>query len=199
MGNYAMSIAAFDAHGVEPVDSFLFVTNADGVSMDQARAALSSALADYPTAHLLTTDEFTQSRAAVIDQMLNLIYALLALAVLIALFGIANTLGLSVHERTRELGLLRAVGMARSQVRATVRWESVIIALLGTVTGLVIGLGFAWALMQTLADQGFDVLSVPVRQLAAIVALAAVAGVAAALLPARTAARVPVLDALRTN
>jgi len=74
-------------------------------------------------------------------------------------------------ERTRELGLLRAVGMARSQVRATVRWESVIIALLGTVTGLVIGLGFAWALMQTLADQGFDVLSVPVLQLGAIVAL----------------------------
>ena len=199
MGRYAMSIAAFDAHGVEPVDSFLFVSNADGVSMDQARAALSSALADYPTAHLLTTDEFTQSRASVINQMLNLIYALLALAVLIALFGIANTLGLSVYERTRELGLLRAVGMARSQVRATVRWESVIIALLGTVLGLVIGLGFAWALVDTLASQGFEVLSVPVAQLAAIVALAAVSGVAAALLPARTAARVPVLEALRTS
>ncbi len=199
MGRYAMSIAAFDAHGVEPVDSFLFVTNADGVSMDQARAALSSALADYPTAHLLTTDEFTHSRASVINQMLNLIYALLALAVLIALFGIANTLGLSVYERTRELGLLRAVGMARGQVRATVRWESVIIALLGTVLGLVIGLGFAWALVDTLASQGFEVLSVPYAQLAAIVALAAVAGVAAALLPARTAARVPVLEALRTS
>lgn len=199
MGPYTTSLAAFDANGVERVDSFLFMTNADGVSMDEARVAIESALADYPTAELFTTDEFAESRAAVIGQMLNLIYALLVLAVLIALFGIANTLALSVHERTRELGLLRAVGMARSQVRATVRWESVIIALLGTALGLVIGLGFAWALVDTLAAQGFEVLSVPVAQLAVITALAALAGVVVALLPARTAARVPVLEALRTS
>ena len=199
MGPYTMSLAAFDANGVERVDSFLFMTNADGVSMDEARVAIESALADYPTAELFTTDEFAESRAAVIGQMLNLIYALLVLAVLIALFGIANTLALSVHERTRELGLLRAVGMARSQVRATVRWESVIIALLGTALGLVIGLAFAWALVDTLAAQGFEVLSVPVAQLAVITALAALAGVVVALLPARTAARVPVLEALRTS
>ncbi|HMQ25843.1 MAG TPA: FtsX-like permease family protein, partial [Acidimicrobiales bacterium] len=199
MGPYTMSLAAFDANGVERVDSFLFMTNADGVSMDEARVAIESALADYPTAELFTTDEFAESRAAVIGQMLNLIYALLVLAVLIALFGIANTLALSVHERTRELGLLRAVGMARSQVRATVRWESVIIALLGTALGLVIGLGFAWALVDTLAAQGFEVLSVPVAQLAVITALAALAGVVVAILPARTAARVPVLEALQAT
>ncbi len=199
MGPYTMSLAAFDANGVEPVDSFLFMANADGVSMDEARAAIESALTDYPTAELFTTDEFAESRAAVIGQMLNLIYALLVLAVLIALFGIANTLALSVHERTRELGLLRAVGMARSQVRATVRWESVIIALLGTALGLVIGLAFAWALVDTLAAQGFEVLSVPVAPLAVIAALAALAGVVVALLPARRAARVPVLEALQAT
>ena len=199
MGPYTMSLAAFDANAVERVDSFLFMTNADGVSMDEARAAIESALREYPTAELFTTDEFAESRAAVIGQMLNLIYALLVLAVLIALFGVANTLALSVHERTRELGLLRAVGMARSQVRAMVRWESVIIALLGTVLGLVIGLGFAWALVDTLGSQGFEVLSVPVTQLAVITALAAFAGVVVALLPARKAARVPVLEALRTS
>ena len=199
MGPYTMSLAALDANGVERVDSFLFMTNADGVSMDEARAAIESALADYPTAELFTTDEFAESRAAVIGQMLNLIYALLVLAVLIALFGVANTLALSVHERTRELGLLRAVGMARSQVRATVRWESVLIALLGTVLGLVIGLGFAWALVDTLASQGFEVLSVPVAQLAVITALAGLAGVVVAVLPARKASRVPVLEALRTS
>jgi len=199
MGPYAMSIDAFDAQGVEPVDSFLFVTNADGVSMDQARAAIGDQLADYPTAELLTADEFTQSIADEINQLLNLVYALLALAVLIALFGIANTLALSVHERTRELGLLRAVGMARSQVRASVRWESVIIALLGTAIGLAIGLGFGWALVRALGDQGFNQLAIPVGELAVIVALAAVAGVAAAILPARKAARVEVLAALQTS
>lgn len=199
MGDFATSLAAFEANGVAPVDDFLFITDADGVSEDQARAALSSALADYPTATLLTTAEFTRSRADAIGEMLNLIDALLLLAVLIALFGIANTLVLSVHERTRELGLLRAVGMARSQVRAMVRWESVIIALLGTALGLAIGVGLAWALVSTLADEGFQILAVPVGELAVIAALAAAAGVMVALLPARRAARVPVLEALRTS
>ncbi|MCB1017452.1 MAG: FtsX-like permease family protein [Acidimicrobiales bacterium] len=199
MGGFATSLAAFEAHGVERVDSFVFVTDADGVSTDEARSALRAALADYPTASLLTIDEFTQSRAGQIDELLGLIDALLLLAVLIALFGIANTLVLSVHERTRELGLLRAVGMTRGQVRSSVRWESVIIALLGTALGLAIGAGFAWALVRTLADQGFQVLAVPVAELALITALAAAAGVAVALLPARAAARVPVLEALRTS
>ncbi len=199
MGAYTMSLAAFEANGVEAVDDFLFITNADGVSMDEARAAISSVLDSYPTASLLTTEEFTQSRAAVIDQMLNLIYALLALAVLIALFGIANTLGLSVHERTRELGLLRAVGMARHQVRSIVRWEAVLIALFGTGIGLAVGLGFGWALVRALSGEGFNRLAVPVGQLTVIVALAAVAGVVTAVLPARRAARVEVLTALRTD
>jgi len=118
-----------------------------------------------------------------IDQMLNLVYVLLAMAVVIALFGIANTLALSVLERTRELGLLRAVGMDRGQVRSAVRWESVLIALLGTSLGTLIGVGFSWVLVEALADQGF-VLALPAGRLVGIVALFSVAAVAVAALPA---------------
>ena len=102
----------------------------------------------------MTQDEFKGSVADQIDQMLNLVYVLLVMALVIALFGIANTLALSVFERTREFGLLRAVGMSRAQVRSTVRWESVLIALLGTTLGTAIGLGFGWAMVQALKRPG---------------------------------------------
>lgn len=199
MGDYTMSIEAFDANVADAVDSLLVVGNADGVSMDAARAAIDRTLADFPTAQLRSEEEFKDTMASEINQMLNMIYALLALAVIIALFGIANTLALSVHERTRELGLLRAVGMGRSQVRSAVRWESVIIALLGTTLGLGIGMGFAWAIVQALESQGFNQLAVPTDQLTAIVLFGALAGVAAAILPARRAAEVDVLTALSSN
>ncbi len=102
----------------------------------------------YPGIELETREEFKASQAASVNQLLNLIYVLLFFAIVIALFGIANTLGLSIIERTREIGLLRAVGMTQRQVRSSVRWESVIIALLGTILGLVIGVVFAWAVVQ---------------------------------------------------
>ena len=105
-------------------------------------------LDEYPNAEVMTKDEFKGTIATQIDQILNLVYVLLVMALVIALFGIANTLALSVFERTREIGLLRAVGMSRKQVRSTVRWESVLIALLGTVLGMVIGLGFGCAMVQ---------------------------------------------------
>ena len=113
----------------------VLVTNAKGVSMSQARHAIDGVLKQYPTATLRTKDEFKGSIANEINKILNLVYVLLAMALVIALFGIANTLALSVFERTREFGLLRAVGMSRAQVRSTVRWESVLIALLGTTHG----------------------------------------------------------------
>ena len=128
--------------------------------------------------------------------MLGLFYALLMLAVVIALLGIANTLALSIFERTRELGLLRAVGMDRAQVRSTVRWESIIIAVFGTALGLAVGTFFGWATVEAMADQGIDTLTVPVASLAIVTLIAAVAGALAAVLPARRAARVDVLKAL---
>jgi putative ABC transport system permease protein len=141
-------------------------------------------------------DAFKASMGEQIDMLLNLIYALLALAVIIALLGIANTLALSIFERTRELGLLRAVGMTRGQVRATVRWESVIIALLGTTLGLAIGTSFGWVMVKALENQGLNTFTIPVGQLAVVVAIAGIAGVVAAVLPARRAAKLDVLEAI---
>jgi putative ABC transport system permease protein len=116
--------------------------------------------------------------------------------VVIALIGIANTLALSIYERTRELGLLRAVGMSRRQLRSSIRWESVIIALLGTLVGLVIGFFFGWAVIQALKDQGFTRFAPPAGQLILVVIVGGLAGVLAAVFPARRAAKLDVLKAV---
>ena len=150
----------------------------------------------YGSADVLDKEAFLGVMSGEIDTMLGLFYALLMLAVVIALLGIANTLALSIFERTRELGLLRAVGMARAQVRATVRWESIIIAVFGTTLGLAIGTFFGWAIVQAMADQGIDTLTVPYTSLAVVTAIAGIAGAAAAVLPARRAAKLDVLKAL---
>jgi len=194
-GSFMISLDAFDANVATRVDDHVAVSIAPGVSVSAARSAIDEVLDGYPTAQLLDHEEFKGVMADQIDQMLNLVYVLLAMAVVIALFGIANTLALSVLERTRELGLLRAVGMDRGQVRSAVRWESVLIALLGTSLGTLIGVGFSWVLVEALADQGF-VLALPAGRLVGIVALFSVAAVAVAALPARRAARLPVLEAV---
>jgi putative ABC transport system permease protein len=196
LGDYAVSLQAFDANVATHVDNTILVSDAPGVSKQQARQAIQRVLQDYPTANLMTKSEFKGSIANQIDKMLNLIYVLLAMALVIALFGITNTLALSVLERTREVGLLRAVGMSRSQVRSTVRWESVLISMLGTALGTIIGLGFAWTLVHAMKNQDLNTFSVPVHQLGLIVLAAAVAAVVAAVLPARRAARLDVLKAI---
>jgi putative ABC transport system permease protein len=196
IGNYTISTQALDANSATHVDDDIVVSAAPGVPKAQARQAVEHVLKDYPTAQLLTKSEFKGSVANQIDKLLNLVYVLLAMALVIALFGIANTLALSVHERTREVGLLRAVGMSRGQVRSTVRWESVLIALLGTTLGTAIGLTFARTLVQTLSNQGFNTFTVPVHQLGLIVLVATIAAVVAAALPARRAARLDVLRAI---
>lgn len=198
-GQYLLPLSAYAANFDQQFDARLFVSRASGVSPAEARKAVERVTAAYPNAKLRDQTEFKQAQAAQINQLLGLIYVLLALAVLIALMGIANTLALSIFERTRELGLLRAVGMTRRQLRTTVRWESVIIALFGTVLGLVIGLFFGWALVAALRSNGFNRLTVPVGQLAVVVLIAALAGVAAAILPGRRAARLDVLEAIATG
>jgi putative ABC transport system permease protein len=122
--------------------------------------------------------------------------ALLALAVLIAIFGITNTLALSVFERTREIGLLRAVGMSRRQVRRMVRWEAIIVAIIGSLLGIVVGLFFGVAVTAALASQGIDVLSIPAVQIVGLVLFGAIAGLVAAILPARKASRLNILEAI---
>jgi len=169
---------------------------ADGVSPAQADAAIEEVLAGYPAASALDTTEQKEQIEQQVTQLLGLLSALLGLSIVIALFGIVNTLGLSVLERMRELGLLRAVGMTRAQMRAMVRWESVVIAILGAVFGLGIGLLFGWLLTRALDDQGLGSFALPSAQLLGAVVASAVAGIVAAIAPARRAARVDLLRAL---
>ncbi len=149
---------------------------------------------NYPGVDVMDQAALKAAQAAQIDQLLALVYALLGLAIVIGVLGIGNTVALSIVERTREIGLLRAVGMTRSQLRSTIRWESVIIALEGTVQGLAIGWLFGWAVVRALHDDGITELRAPVSSLVVILVLATIAGIVAAVPPARRAAK---LDALR--
>jgi putative ABC transport system permease protein len=195
---YVIGLPAYEANVADQFDAKVFVAGNPGVSDAQLRTAVESVTKAYPNATVQDRQGYKDSTAKQVDQILNFIYVMLALAIIIALIGIANTLALSIFERTRELGLLRAVGMTRSQLRSTVRWESVIIALFGTVLGLAIGLFFGWSLVKALNDQGINILRIPVGSLAIVTVLAALAGVAAAILPARRASKLNVLDAIAT-
>jgi putative ABC transport system permease protein len=196
--DYVVGLAAYEANAADRFDTKVLVVKADRVSAADARAAIEKVTADYPTARLQDQTEYKTAQTAQVDRFVNLVYVLLALAVLIALLGIANTLVLSIFERTRELGLLRAVGMTRRQVRSMVRWESVIIALLGAFLGLAIGLFASWAMVTAVADEGAR-LRFPVGPLAVVTLIAALAGMLAAVLPAQRASRLNVLAAIATE
>jgi putative ABC transport system permease protein len=175
------------------------VTVAEGVSPEDARQAVDAAVADLPTITVEDQAEFVADQRSQIDQLLNIVLVLLVLSILIAVLGIVNTLALSVVERTRELGLLRAVGLQRRQLRRMIRIESVVIALYGAVLGVVVGTGFGWALVRALEDQGITEFVLPYGQLLAVLVVAALAGVLAAALPARRAARLDVLQAVAST
>lgn len=189
--SYARLAAALPGQG----DNTTYVWLEDGATVEQVRPRLAAVLADFPTAGLVDADEARARTQGGADQALGLVLGLLVLSFVIAVFGIVTALGLSVVERTRELGLLRAVGMTRRQVRTMVRWESVVTAVLGGVLGLAVGLLFGWLTVSALPGE-FGTLAVPVGRLALTVAVTALAGVVAAAVPARRAARIDVLDAL---
>jgi putative ABC transport system permease protein len=177
-------------------DTFDFVRLAPGADASAVQDRIDALLTQqFPTAEVLNQEELKQNQEDQINPLLGLVYALLSLAIVVSLFGIANTLALSIYERTRELGMLRAVGMSRRQVRRMIRYESVITALIGAVLGMVLGLIFAALMSVPLEGQGF-VLSYPVDQLVFILIVAALAGVLAAIAPARRAARLDVLQAV---
>jgi len=193
---YFLGAPAFDANFAIRFDSQVFVKKAPAVTTATALAAVRKVATRYSGTEVMDQNAYKQSRAKPVRQELMLVYALLALAILIALLGIGNTLALSIFERRRELGVMRAVGMTRRQLRATIRWESVIIAVQGTLLGLLIGVFFGWALVLAMKDQGLTVFSLPVLSMVIVVALAAVAGVAAAILPSRRAAKLNIIQAI---
>ena len=191
--------AAATAAGVPVQDTATYILRQPGASAAAVESALAKVVDAQPSVTLKDQGAFAAEQRKPIDQLLYIIYALLGLAVVIAVLGIVNTLALSVIERTREIGLLRAVGLSRRQLRSMLRLESVAIALLGAVLGVVLGLGAGWVLQRSLADQGIDVLAIPVAQLAVFVVLAGLVGVLAALWPGRRAARLDVLRAITTE
>ena len=152
LGNYFVPKAAWDAHNAQPFDIITMIKLKPGVSIEEGKVAVQKVADRYFAPDVQDRDEYIKSVAGQIDAFLVVVYVLLALAIIIALMGIANTLSLSVYERIRELGLLRAVGQTRSQMRSMVRWESVIIAVFGTVGGVLVGLFLGWGILAVTAN-----------------------------------------------
>jgi len=196
-GSVVVTQAAMAREFGQTQDTIAFVETAPEANAAEVQATLTGGVeAAFPVAEVLNQAELKESREEQVDQLVNLVYALLLLAIVISLFGIANTLGLSIHERTRELGMLRAIGMSRRQVRTMIRYEAVITALIGAILGMVLGLIFAALIAQPLKDEGFT-LSYPVGSLVVLLVFAALAGVIAAIPPARRASRLDVLESLQ--
>ena len=188
------------AHLFQPQFDVVLVDLAEGVDLAAGKAAVAAVTDRLGAPAPMDSDEYRDTVSEEIDGMLFFVYAMLGVAVLIAVIGVGNTLSLSIHERTRELGVLRAVGQERAQVRSSVRWESAIIAVFGTLGGLGLGAFGGWAVMGALETQeGFGSFALPVGQLAVVLGLAVVAGVVAAVRPARRAARTDILAAIASD
>lgn len=198
-GGFVLGLDALEQGGIAPVDATVYVVADPSASPARVESGLQEITAELPTVTVKDQEAYKEQSRNSINQLLSLVYALLGLAVLIAVLGIVNTLALSVMERTREVGLLRAVGLSRRQLRTTIRLESIAIAVLGAVMGVVLGVVFGVSLQRPLADDGLEVLSIPYASLGAFVLVAALVGVLAAVWPARRAARLDVLRAITTE
>jgi putative ABC transport system permease protein len=193
LGTVSISWQAFDSVYPNPQNVFTLISTARGVTPANT-AALDRVLASFPDARIQTERQFISSQEASIDSELNLLYILLALSIVVSLFGIVNTLVLTIFERTRELGMLRAIGMTRRQTRRMIRHESVITALLGAALGIPLGIGLAALFDRALNDIPF---AVPSGKIAVFVVAAIVVGLIAAIWPARRASRLNILNALQ--
>jgi putative ABC transport system permease protein len=200
-GGYLVPRSVWTPHAVQDIDALVVVEAADGTSLASAKAAVTDVAERFGGPDVEDREEFSATMTTGVDLMLTIVYALLTLAIVIALMGIANTLSLAIHERTRELGLLRAVGQTRGQVRSMVRWESVVIAVFGSIGGIALGVFLGWAMVQAVgaASGGLSVFALPVDRLAIVVVVGAIAGVLAGLRPGRRAARLDVLRAIATE
>ena len=203
LSDYLMPAPAWTAHDAQARDSLVLIKlkapRGYPVSLSAAEAAVTRATQAFGAPAVQTRQEYINAQTAGMNTLLYLTYGMLAFAIFIALLGIGNTLSLSMYERTRELGLLRAVGATRGQLRTMVRWESLIVALFGTLAGLVVGLFIGWGLATAISQGGVSQFAVPIVQLIIIVVVGAIAGVLAAIRPASRAARLNVLDAIATE
>ena len=199
IGNYIANSALVDGSAIIMFDIGVYIKTKDNVDKAEAFTALENAVKKYGQGELLTKQEYINKQSGQVNQLLGLIYGLLMLSVIISIVGIIITLLLSVFERQRELALLRAVGMTRSQVRTTVRWESVITSLLGAVLGIILGIGLGWVIVFALKDQGLTSFKLPVGPTIVIMIMSFIVGLFAAIYPAWRATRVNILDALNTN
>jgi putative ABC transport system permease protein len=197
-GDYLVSLNGWEQRFPQTLDSTVVILKPSDVSTAGAQRVVDNVAKQFGGIKAQNKAQFKDSQVAQFNQILGLMYVLLAFAVFIALIGIVNTLALSIYERTREIGLLRAVGMTRVQLRRMIRGEAVIVAVFGSLLGLAIGIGFGAAIVQALKDQGIG-LTVPVGQLVLFVILAGLAGLLSGWLPARRAAHLDVLDAINAE
>jgi putative ABC transport system permease protein len=189
----------FNGTSLSNTAGFVSLTRAPGVSDSAFRSAVDSTIEAYGIGELQDRNQFINGRADLVDQSLAFVYGLLALSIVIAVFGIVLTLLLAVYERRHETGLLRAVGMTRAQVRATVRWESVLTSVYGAAVGVVMGLVVGYVVIAALRDQGLTKYSVPVPTIGVILVIAFVVGVVAAVVPAWRATKLDILQAIATE
>jgi putative ABC transport system permease protein len=196
--DYLVSLTGWEQRYPQTLDQYVIVLKPSNVSVAQASTIVKSVARQFGGINAQNKAEFKASQLDQFNQILGLVYVLLLFAVFIALIGIVNTLALSIYERTREIGLLRAVGMTRVQLRRMVRGEAVVVAVFGSLLGLVVGIGFGGAIVKALSSQGIS-LTIPVGQLVIFVILAGLAGLLAGWLPARRAAHLDVLRAIGTE
>ena len=200
LGNlyYLTSARTLNSYVPKSTIDFLYVST-DGKNNKVVEAAADKALANYPAAEFQTKKKYADAQVAQFQQFLAIVNALLLLAIIIAILGIANTLRLSIFERTREIGLLRAVGMSREQIRAAIRWEAIVVATFGAVLGVILGTGFGAALVNVLGNSGTLKLSVPFPYLIPLTLMASLVGLYAARKPAKDAAGLNILQAIATE
>ncbi len=194
IGAYAIDLSGWDAYFASTSDNTIAAKVAPGVDLDTAAAALEPLEGTYPQLDFQTQDQFREDLESQLDSLLVIINVFLGLAIVIALLGITNTMALSVLERTREIGLMRAIGMTRRQTRSMIRREAAVVSLFGALLGVVVGVAFGWVVV--VAIPGVDELSIPFVTLVVYVVVASVAGLLAASFPARRAARLNVLEAI---
>lgn len=195
---FAVSKSAYEGMIPDGVSQMLFVgvSAEEGYDLDELRTNLEESMKDLIIVQVMTGEEYAGQATDMVTQMLSILYALLALAVIIAILGIVNTLTLGVIERRQEIGMLRAVGTQRRQIRTMITLEAVQIAVFGAVMGMLIGLGLGWAFIEVLADSGLENAVVPWAQLLIMLASSAVVGVIAAIWPSARAAKTPPLEAI---